>query len=277
MFNHLDFKKGNYYDLYSNYMRYLCISMGYKIKHVTNHIFDVGNVRFNRTTYARPEVWKLIGEKTYIRQFLADNMPRLITKPEPNMIVKPIRGSLGKGIIKGDLLPIPDGYIAEKYHDGIIYRVIVVNGNVICALTNTKPYVIGDGISTVKQLIDGYERHIFQLSVPQLAKEYFNLLDYVPKLAEIVETHYLTNNSYGGIVKDCTENLPPMVEKLALKAFSFIPDLKVCGIDIVVDKFTFVPYLLEMNSAPGVYYHYFPMEGKKRDVLKTIVHTALSI
>lgn len=78
------------------------------------------------------------------------------------LVVKPIFGSMGKGVyanIQNDreleyaLSKQSSGIMVEEYIEGDEYRVYILNGEPIAYCKRHAPAIIGDGLSTIKELI----------------------------------------------------------------------------------------------------------------------------
>ncbi|NMC36169.1 ATP-grasp domain-containing protein [Candidatus Beckwithbacteria bacterium] len=67
------------------------------------------------------------------------------------------------------------------------------------------------------------------------------------------QTEWRNNLSQGGVgISLGGEQLPPGVEALAIKAVKAV-GYQVAGVDVVLDKITNQPYVLEVNASPGFY------------------------
>lgn len=258
--------------VFSNYMEKIAMQMGKKTERITNMIFKVGNVTFTGTSYNSPEVRLKCLDKFYIREYMNDDMPKQVFEPTKNMIIKPAKGSKAKGVLMGNYLEIPSGYIAEERIEGDVYRVLVVEGEVISVVKTIIPSVIGDGKKTVWELaqeIDFGDNHLYDVKVRG------SLLGYVPKVDEHIKVHYIHNIEYGNFKEECLSTVEQSIIDLALKAVSKIEDLHVSGVDIIYSDKSHKLYLLELNHCPGVISHYFPHKGKPVDVLRKIVESGL--
>ena len=74
------------------------------------------------------------------------------------IVIKPIDETRGNGIqIKKRYKlssKLPHNYLAEEYIKGKHYRIVVYKGNIIGIILRINAFVVGDGIHTIKQLID---------------------------------------------------------------------------------------------------------------------------
>jgi cyanophycin synthetase len=215
--------------------------------------------------------------------------------------VKPFDGNQGKGVttnINCEKKLLSAYYLAKKYTDYIIveksipgkdYRILVVGDKVCAAAERKPPFVMGDGIHSVAELVkqennnpnrgDGHEKPLTRIKLDSVAQELLTSLglseEYIPGVGEIV---YLRNNgnlSTGGSARECTLEVHPVNKALAVKAAKVI-GLDVAGIDVVMDDIS-KPLtsrngaVIEVNAAPGLRMHLYPTEGQPRNVAADIL------
>lgn len=213
------------------------------------------------------------------------------------VVLKPSNGKMGKGVIPGisnaeelrkSLKQLREdfGYssvIIEEHVAGEEYRVYVVDGQVIGAINRIPAYIIGDGKSTIRELIR--EKNKKRAQIPSLrkrpikidseVKKYISKAGY--KLNSILnknEQLFLRRNSNvssGGEPIDVTDQLPDHIKKIAINASRAIPGLPICGADIMVDKDNNSGAVIELNTTPGIGSHLYPLKGKARDIPKAII------
>jgi len=217
------------------------------------------------------------------------------------VVIKPKDGNQGKGVcvnLRRDE-DVRDAYsIAAKYSKNIIvekfitgkdYRVLVVGDNVVAVSQRIPPSVVGDGISTIKQLVEIENRNpkrgidhekqltkivIDDISLATLKKKDLSL-DSVIKNGERLYLRENANLSTGGTAKDCTDIIHPVNIEIAIKAAKLI-GLDVAGVDITTLDIS-KPIcetggvIIEINAAPGIRMHHYPAEGKPRNAAKAIV------
>jgi hypothetical protein len=146
------------------------------------------------------------------------------------------------------------------------------------------PRVVGDGKSTIEQLIDAIndsplrsEGHASPLTiiskedVESSNKEGF--LQLVPKPDEIVEVLSTSNLSRGGDAVDYTDEVSDVLKKMAIRAARKC-FLGLSGVDIITKDIrtgdASNSYVIEVNLSPGIRMHMYPSEGKPRDVARMI-------
>ena len=237
--------------------------------------------------------------------YLVKNVIDLLKKGEEigyPIVLKPQYGNQGKGVIlniksEKELIEaynqIQSEYkdiIIEKYHIGYDYRVLVVDYKVIAVALRTPPFVIGNGLSTIRELIekenDNMKRgecHEKSLSKIKIDNEVIQCLKSQGKsLSSILDNNqkiYVRRNanlSTGGEAVDCTEKICEENIRICERAARIL-SLDICGIDICSNDIS-IPLkendgiIMEMNSAPGLRMHINPSKGKSRNVGKHIVN-----
>lgn len=213
------------------------------------------------------------------------------------VVVKPLDGTAGKGVITGirndqelinALTYVKEDLnykhiIVEKYAYGSDYRLYVLDGKVIAIFTRDRANVIGDGKSTIKQLVN--KKNELRAKNPalkgkskiKLGKEAKDLLaekgytyESVPEKGEKIYLNTKNNVSSGGDPTDATDLINDKMKDIAVKAAKAIPGLVHCGVDMIIDEDQSNGYVLEINSRPHIRAHLFPMQGEARDVPKEI-------
>lgn len=213
------------------------------------------------------------------------------------LVVKPLNARNATGVItnlkdeaelKKALKTLKDdlnynSIIIEKYIKGEDTRVYVIEDKVIAAFIRRPANVIGDGRSSINDLID--EKNIIRQNNPHLKKFKIDindkLLDYIKKnnmtletVPEADERVYLNESTLhpdGCETVDVTEKLSEKIKKLSVDALKAVPGMKISGIDIMVDRERDEGYVLELNGAPNISGHIYPMEGLSRDVPKALI------
>jgi len=217
------------------------------------------------------------------------------------LVIKPISGNHGRGITTNinnweDALiafeaakKVSRSVIVEKYVVGEDYRLLVINNKLVAAAKRTPAHVIGDGKSTVKQLVEevnkdprrgyGHEKVLTQIDINDLTlgilEEQGLTIDSVIPKGEFLKLKDTANLSTGGTAEDVTDIVHPhnifMAERI-----SKIIDLDICGIDIMTtDIGQPLPdtggAVLEVNAGPGFRMHLAPATGLPRNVAGHVV------
>ena len=182
-----------------------------------------------------------------------------------------------------------DSVVVERYHTGEDYRVLVVNGQLIAASKREPAQVVGDGHSTIRQLVDEVnkdprrgEDHATALSkivlnsiaLAVLAEQGFTP-ESVPPPGLRVLIRRNANLSTGGTAEDVTDLVHPEVAARAIDAARVI-GLDIAGIDVIAEDISRPleeqsGVIVEVNAGPGLRMHIEPSSGKSRPVGEAIV------
>ncbi|MBP2076162.1 acylphosphatase [Oceanobacillus polygoni] len=213
------------------------------------------------------------------------------------LVIKPSDGTGGAGVIANiknetefknalSYVKYDLGFsevIVEKFFKGIDHRVYVVGDKVMGAIIRIPANVVGDGKSTIQQLIkiNNSERDknpaLFRRLI-KIDKELLDMLaekdyklDSIPKEGERVFLKSKANISSGGDSVDVTDELTDEIKNITIQAVAAIPGLKHSGVDIIVDKENNTATIIEINTQASINSHLFPMEGVSRDIPKEII------
>lgn len=181
--------------------------------------------------------------------------------------------------------------LVEKEFIGKEFR-FIANINKVFSVTNREPAnVIGDGIHSIKGLIDiknsdpargeKNEKPLTKIKIDDLTKQNLdeqNLdIKNIPVLGRKIYLRKESNISTGGDSIDVTDQVHPNLKRVAVAAVCAIPGLAYAGVDLMTNadiskKPTKKSYaIIELNSSPGIYPQYFPYKGKSRNVAKDII------
>jgi cyanophycin synthetase len=217
------------------------------------------------------------------------------------VVVKPRYGNQGRGVsvnlVTRDEVErawilaneIDSSVVVERFVSGGDYRILVVGGRMVAAARRHPPTVLGDGVSTVRELMDRINEdprrcgdHATSLS-PMMIDEVAvavlreqGLTDHsVPEAGRSVLLRRNANLSTGGSAEDVTDLVHPDVAARAIEAAKVV-GLDVAGIDLVTDDVTRSlesqrGVIIEVNAAPGLRMHLEPTVGTPRNVGAAIV------
>ncbi|MGJ8591140.1 MAG: cyanophycin synthetase [Aquaticitalea sp.] len=219
------------------------------------------------------------------------------------LVVKPVDGNHGRGItvnIKNydDALVAYNSakessksgaIIVEKYITGDDYRLLVINNKLVAAAVRTPAHVIGDGQSSIQQLIDkvnedprrgyGHENVLTQITTNDLTQSIIKAngysLDSVLEKDKRLLLKDTANLSTGGTAEDVTDIVHPANVFMA-ERISKIIDLDICGIDVMTTDIS-KPLeetggaVLEVNAGPGFRMHLAPTGGLPRNVAAHVI------
>ncbi|MBF0212257.1 MAG: ATP-grasp domain-containing protein [Magnetococcales bacterium] len=166
--------------------------------------------------------------------------------------------------------------IVEDFFSGDLVRVIVLAGRVITAVCRTPAYVVGDGVSTVAELIDTRnearllnpstkEHPIRHTKLNQFKQDGGSLLD-IPPAGQSVRLTSEPLVSNGGEIVSILEQLHPSILELSEKIARVIPGAGILGLDLLVADFSAAASrhnvcVLEVNSSPVLTTSLFPVAG----------------
>ena len=219
------------------------------------------------------------------------------------LVIKPVDGNHGRGITV-DIQNYDDALkgfrhakessrsgaiIVEKFITGEDYRLLVINHVLVAGAIRTPAHVIGDGKSTIQELIDkvnsdprrgyGHENELTKITTNELTqtiiKDSGYSLDSVIDEGERLILKDTANLSTGGTAEDITDIIHPANVSMA-ERISKIIDLDICGIDIMTTDIT-KPLsetggaVLEVNAGPGFRMHLAPTTGLPRNVAAPVI------
>lgn len=218
------------------------------------------------------------------------------------VVVKPQDGNQGKGVTVniGTREQLVAAYAAaaeygevmvEKFLPGFDFRLLVVGDRLVAAARRDPPQVIGDGASTVRQLVDtvnldprrgeGHATSLTKIRLDDIAVGRLEAQglkpDSVPELGQRVVLRNNANLSTGGTATDVTDTVHPEIAARAVDAAQMV-GLHICGVDMVCENML-VPLeeqsggVVEVNAAPGLRMHISPSFGRGRPVGEAVMDT----
>jgi D-alanine-D-alanine ligase-like ATP-grasp enzyme len=142
--------------------------------------------------------------------------------------------------------------LAQPYVRGAEHRVFVLEGRALFSYRKRQPNVIGDGESTLHQLIEQSA-----LASRTRARDEAGTvlpLDTIPRRGAVVELEGPANRSAGGVSSDLMDGAPSALAKLAVEAAAAL-GLRLAGIDVFdvsptgdLSQLT----IIEVNSNPMI-------------------------
>ena len=217
------------------------------------------------------------------------------------IVIKPLDGNHGRGItidIKGwdeaqkayeVAREISRGVIVERFYRGSDHRVLVINGKMVAVAQRVPAHVVGNGKSTVQELIDetnrdpnrgeGHDNVLTKITVDRnsltLLQRQGYTLDTVLPEEEVCYLRATANLSTGGIAVDLTDDIHPENVWLAQRVSKII-GLDIIGLDIVTPDITkplrdVDGVIVEVNAAPGFRMHVCPSVGLARNVAAPVL------
>ncbi|ASP35081.1 ATP-dependent carboxylate-amine ligase [Labrenzia sp. VG12] len=182
------------------------------------------------------------------------------------LFVKPNEGQEGRDVMRVDTYhnlqnalhlqaKRNEAMLVQEEIRGLDLRVLVLDGEVLCAFERRAPEVTGDGVSSLAELVDAHPsidpsdgRIDFELSQQAL------MLESVPEAGQTVTLLPVSNLSSGGSARIITASLAPDLHALARLATRTL-GLRYAGIDLIVpfeQRPDTTAVVLEVNAAPGL-------------------------
>lgn len=179
--------------------------------------------------------------------------------------------------------------MVEQFIEGLDHRLLVIGDRLIAAAIRQPAQVIGDGQSTITQLVDEVNQdprrsdgHSTVLSFIKLDAIGLEVLaeqgyspDSIPPAGATVLIRRNGNLSTGGTATDVTDRVHPDVAARAVEAARII-GLDIAGVDVVATDIS-RPLedqrggVVEVNAGPGLRMHIEPTNGLPRPVGESIV------
>ena len=195
-----------------------------------------------------------------------------------DLVVKPARGEQGRGITVGVRDPgslataveqarrhCPDVLLEERF-DGEDLRVIVIGHEVVAAALRIPATVLGDGTSTVRELVEAHSRRRAaatggESQIPLDEGTWATVQDaghspddVLPAGVEL-RVRRTANLHTGGTITDVTADLHPALAEACVRASRAL-DIPVTGLDLLVPRPDGPEHVfVEANERPGLANH----------------------
>lgn len=240
--------------------------------------------------------------------FFTDSWAKTVSKPEQNIesaynhalkigfpvIIKPNSGHQGisvflvynkaelyeamREVFKSDNITL-----VQPFVKGNDYRVVVLDNKIISAYQRIPLNVVGDGKSTIKQLLEKKQKKFIingrdtqikfnDIRIKNKLKHQKLSFDSVPEKKQLIYLLDNANLSTGGDSIDVTKKIHPKFKKLAVNLTRDM-NLRLCGVDLIIngdigDK----PkdyWILEMNASPGLD-HYAKLGTEQAEIVESL-------
>ena len=175
--------------------------------------------------------------------------------------------------------------VIEKYLEGANYRVTVANGKIMSVIRRYPPFVDGDGVSNISELIDSEnsvrkEMGLYPVVHPipkdgritRYLQDKGLSLESIPRKGDRVTLFNRIALAPGGVVETIDkETIPEENKTLFLNILTLLRG-NIFGIDAIFEEGIEKSYtkqkciFLEINSRPYLKMHDFPRYGKKEDL-----------
>lgn len=282
--------------------------------YLASPIREIGFQR-TKTTRVSSMIHSLTDQKHLAKMFLScygvpvpkgdlftdlDRAKEYLARSNHPLVVKPAVGLNGSGVTvdirtEGALeaawnyaLQFHDTIVMEELVEGVDIRVILIGGKAKAAYIRVPANVVGDGISTVEQLID--KKNKLRLKHPHLSKNLIVPDDYsdsylsrqgytfdrVPPANEIVFIHLKANISRGGDSINITDLIHPDLMKLAEEAAEAFGKVDYWGIDLLVESIDRPRdeqkcVVIELNSTANIEGVNYPFYGRRVNAAEAFI------
>ena len=230
-----------------------------------------------------------------------DDLERTLESVGYPAVIKPLDGNHGRGATVG--IKTLEGaktafekakeysryVIVEQQLQGADFRALVVNNRLIAVAERVPAHVVGDGVSTIEELIEktnadprrgyGHEKVLTLIEVDGqtlrcIRSSGYELDSVVPK-DEILYLKTTANISTGGTAIDRTDEVHPH-NAFLFERIARIIGLDVAGIDVIAPNLSDRLSengggIIEVNAAPGFRMHLAPSEGIGRNVAEHVI------
>lgn len=233
------------------------------------------------------------GKEFYSIEQVKDSIKDLVNKP---IVIKPKSTNFGLGISifqnganEVDILKAFDiafkcdtTVIMEEFVKGKEYRFLVIDKEVVGILHRVPANVKGDGIKSIRQLVDiknndplrgvGYVKPLEKIKLDESAELFLSNqnkdFDYIPLENEIVFLRENSNISTGGDSIDYTDIIPDRFKNIAIECAKTV-GARICGVDMMLEDFKDEESnysIIELNFNPAIHIHCYPYIGKERNI-----------
>jgi cyanophycin synthetase len=232
----------------------------------------------------------------------ADELEKTLELVGYPAVIKPLDGNHGKGATVGiKTLEAAHGafekakeysrwVIVEQQLEGSDFRALVVNNKLIAVAERIPAHVVGDGKSTIQQLIEqtnadprrglGHEKVLTLIDIDSQTMRCIaasgNTLDSVLPKGKVLTLKTTANISTGGTAIDRTDEVHPH-NAFLFERIARIIGLDVAGVDVIAPNVSEKLSesgggIIEVNAAPGFRMHLAPSEGIGRNVAEHVLN-----
>ncbi len=167
--------------------------------------------------------------------------------------------------------------IVEQELKGIVHRVTLIGGKLVAAMRREPPFVVGDGVSTIKQLVEKENQnpkrqgpHFHHIPMDEFADEEIArqglTWETVLEKDKFIVVRNNIGRSSGGSNTDLTSKVHPENKILFEKIAAVVGD-PLIGMDFIIEDISkpwqeqYPSGTIELNSVPFLDLHHFPLYG----------------
>lgn len=177
--------------------------------------------------------------------------------------------------------------LIEPFINGKEYRFFVIGEETVAVLHRVPANVIGDGKSTIAELIrrknedllrgKGYKTPLEKIEIDENMKLFLGqekkTIETILAAGQIQYLRENSNISTGGDSIDVTDETPARFKRIAVSAAKAV-GAKICGVDMMLENIHDDDSnysIIELNFNPAIHIHCFPYEGTERKIGKDIL------
>jgi glutamate--cysteine ligase len=172
--------------------------------------------------------------------------------------------------------------LIEEFIAGKEFRFFVIGDEVVGILHRVPANVTGDGIRTVRELVElknqdplrgkGYRTPLEKIQLGEAEAMFLKLqnkdFNTVPASGEVVYLRENSNISTGGDSIDFTDDIPDSYKQIAVRAAKAL-NVLITGLDMIVPDISAEATddnyaIIELNFNPAIHIHCHPFKGKNR-------------
>ncbi|WP_185126003.1 ATP-grasp domain-containing protein [Jeotgalicoccus meleagridis] len=174
--------------------------------------------------------------------------------------------------------------IVQRFVSGFDVRVSVIEGQVSAVTLRLPAHVVGDGKSTIQELIKekNDERILikyFQKKLIPIDKKLITRLasdnkslDDILKNNEVYLLSDISNLTLGGESIDITDIVSDEIKEIALNSIASIPGFYSGGVDMMTEDFTKdEAFIIEINTNANHTMHHLPLKGSPKEPFKDLL------
>ncbi|PRR81351.1 bifunctional glutamate--cysteine ligase GshA/glutathione synthetase GshB [Clostridium vincentii] len=172
--------------------------------------------------------------------------------------------------------------LIEEFIKGKEYRFLVFDDRVVGILHRVPANVMGNGISSIKQLVEiknedplrgyHYRTPLEKINLDENAELFLKHqnkdFNYIPGKDEVVYLRENSNISTGGDSIDYTDKIPDKFKEIAVKSAK-AAGARICGVDMMLENYSDEGSkygIIEINFNPAIHIHSYPYKGKERNI-----------
>lgn len=173
-----------------------------------------------------------------------------------------------------------DKVIVQKHIGGSDIRLLIVAGTFRSAIERRPASVIGDGISSIRMLIDtentsssrtnNYMTTLSRINMDSAESHLADRIESIPIRDSVTIVVGPANLSLGGTAHEATQLVPDGMIRDAEKIARRL-GLGICGVDMMWDQTSGTYAFIEVNATPGIDLHNDPFWGTKTDAIEHYV------